>query len=188
MEGARMIERKLKIETVPIDSVQPHPDNPNQGDVGAIVQSIEANGVYRPLVVQKDTRHILAGSHTWRAIEALGRKTVDVTLIDCDATVARRIMIADNRTAQLATYDDDLLLANLRDLVERDALDGSGFDGDDVDDLVRRLEALPDQGEGGGMPGTKLVVIVDCESEAAQQRLIEHLMGEGWTSCRAQVV
>lgn len=55
----------------PIDSVQPHPRNVRQGDVGAIATSLEINGQYRPIVVHKSTNNILAGNHTYKSASAL---------------------------------------------------------------------------------------------------------------------
>ena len=54
-------------ELVPIDSIQPHPRNARQGDIGAIVESIKANQFYGACVVQRSTRYILVGNHRWRA-------------------------------------------------------------------------------------------------------------------------
>lgn len=67
------------VEMVPIDAIQPHPSNPRQGDVGAIVESIKANGFYRPLIVQRSTSYILAGNHSWQAARELGLVKVPVT-------------------------------------------------------------------------------------------------------------
>jgi hypothetical protein len=48
---------------VPVDSLETHPRNVNQGDIGAIYESIGANGFYGAIVAQKSTGRILAGNH-----------------------------------------------------------------------------------------------------------------------------
>lgn len=125
----------------PIDSVQPHPRNMRQGDVGAISRSLDVNGQYRPIVVHKSTNNILAGNHTWKAAKALGWTKIAVTTVDCSDDDALRILLADNRASDLATYDDVGLVAALRHLVVNDTLDGTLFDASDLDDLIAMLEA-----------------------------------------------
>lgn len=120
-----------------LSELKPHPDNPREGDVGAIHQSIEATGFYGALVVQKSTGHVLAGNHRLQAALHAGAKTLPVIEVDCDDETARRIMLADNRTSDLATYDTDALIASLTALGD---LDGTGYDGDDLDALIRSVQ------------------------------------------------
>ena len=61
---------------------------------------------------------------------------VPVYWVDVDDATARRILLADNRTNDLATYDDAVLAELLTALAEDDDLLGSGYDGDDLDDLL----------------------------------------------------
>lgn len=119
-----------------ISDLRPHPDNPRRGDVDAIAESIRTNGQYRPIVVQTKTNYVLAGNHTLAAMKKLRRKTIEVVYADVDAKTAKRILLVDNRTADLATYDDRALLELLHELSASDqALDGTGFDQEALDDL-----------------------------------------------------
>lgn len=137
-----MIHETLRPMAAPIDEVQPHPRNVRQGDVGLIAASLNANGQYRPIVVQRSTRYILAGNHTWRAAKSLGWSEVAVQWLDVDDDVAMRVMLADNRANDAATYDDAELLALLTELIASDrGLEGSLYTGDDLDDLRALLEA-----------------------------------------------
>ena len=124
------------IATVPIDDLIRHPDNPRQGDIGAISASIEVNGWYGTVVAQSSTGRVLAGNHRIEAARHLGMTEVPVYWVDVDDATARRIMLADNRTNDLATYDDAVLAELLTALAEDDDLFGSGYDGDDLDDLL----------------------------------------------------
>jgi len=101
---------------VPIDTLTPHPLNPRQGDIGAIHQSITANGFYGAVIVQKSTGYIIAGNHRWKAAQHAGMTTIPAHVIDVDDDRARRILLADNRTNDLASYDDSALLDILQDL------------------------------------------------------------------------
>jgi DNA modification methylase len=121
----------------PIDSISTHARNVRQGDVGAIVQSLEAHGQYRPIVVHQETNQILAGNHTYLAARSLGWDKIAVTYVDCDDDTALRILIADNRSNDLASYDDAGLLDMLRELSATQlGLEGTLFDDDDLNKLI----------------------------------------------------
>lgn len=141
-------------ELVTVADLVPHPQNPRMGDVGAIVESIRANGFYAPLVVQRSTRHVLAGNHRLLAARQVGLTEVPVVWVDVDDDRALRILLADNRTADLATYDDVNLAALLVDLAQQTeaALAGTGWSGDDLDRMIADLTAAADVtlGEPGG--------------------------------------
>lgn len=131
------------VELVAIGQVEPHPDNPRRGDVEAIRASIDHNGFYGTIVVQRSTRRILAGNHRYRAAVDAGIAEIPVAWVDVDDETALRILVADNRTNDLATYDDEALVALLTKLTEGAGLGGSGYDGDDLDDLLRELGRGP---------------------------------------------
>jgi len=52
-----MRSQKLTIEyaLVPVAELELHPDNPRQGDLEAIKESLRAHGAYRPLVACRRT-------------------------------------------------------------------------------------------------------------------------------------
>lgn len=136
----------LSIEYVPAESIAPSEKNPRKGNVEAIRASIRANGPYRPIIVQRSTRMILAGAHTWRAMSAENMDTVPVTFVDVDDETAKRIILADNRTADLGEYDEELLSELLSSLED---LEGSGYEENDLADL---LDAISAPGEVKGDP------------------------------------
>ncbi|KJF21946.1 DNA modification methylase [Rhodococcus sp. AD45-ID] len=112
-----------------INDLRPHPQNPNRGDVEALTTSLNTFGQYRAIVALTDGT-ILAGHHLWKAARANGHTTIRVEVIDCDEQTARKILIADNRLADLGPgVDPELLLTVLNDL---DILDGSGYNADDL--------------------------------------------------------
>ena len=86
----------VEYELVPIQNLQKHPRNVNQGDTGAIYQSIEANGFYGALVVQKGTGYILAGNHRYDAAVQSGFTEVPVTWLDVDDDRAERLRMSRN--------------------------------------------------------------------------------------------
>ena len=131
----------LKPLLVPIDTVTPHPDNYNNGDIDAITASIETNGMYRPLYVQQHTGYILSGNHTWYACKQLDATDIPVVYLDVDDNHGKAIMVADNKIASLAIPDPGLLLNLLGPLSDADLLTGTGYTDRDLD-LLRHLSEM----------------------------------------------
>ena len=140
---------------VGIDSVQSHPANPRQGDVPGIAESLDVNGQYAPIVVDLRNGNILAGNHTWKAAKSLGWKEIAVVHVEVDDQQAKRILLADNRTSDLATYDRQ----NLIELIERLSpdLEGSGWDKRSLERLYQMEEFsdFEDIFSGGDGPGSQ---------------------------------
>lgn len=129
-----------RTEVVAIDRLRPHPANPRQGDVGAIYDSINANGFYGAVVVQESTGYVLAGNHRLKAAKEAGLEAVPAIYVDVDDERAMRILLADNRTNDVASYDNDALADLLEHLASTPSgLTGTGYDGDALDDLLTDL-------------------------------------------------
>lgn len=129
-------------ETVltPVAALRPHPRNPRQGDVGAIHESIAANGFYGSVVAQRSTGFVLAGNHRLHAAIQAGAPQLPVTWVDVDDATALRIMLADNRTNDVAGYDTAALAELLKEITaDAGTLEGTGYDGDALDDLLAGL-------------------------------------------------
>jgi hypothetical protein len=131
----------LTAESVALDSLRPHPNNPRNGDTEAIQESLRVNGQFKPIVVADDGT-ILAGNHTYAAAAELGWDTISVVRLPVtfDSEAATRIMLADNRTSDLGRYDDAQLAELLQLLDAETGLVGTGYDSDDLSDLLA-LEA-----------------------------------------------
>lgn len=130
------------IETVPLADLTPYPGNPRRGNTDLISESLTENKQFAPLVVQRSTGHILSGNHTFAAASGLGWDTIDVVYVDVDDDQARKIVLAANRTADVAVYDDADLMAMLESLNQDYA--GTGYTADDLDDLIASLDKLND--------------------------------------------
>lgn len=128
----------------PINELTPFPGNAKRGDVEAIRASLRRNGQYRSLVVREIPHGpliVLAGNHTMQALTAEGRTEARCEIIHCDDATARRINLADNRTAELGSYDDDAL-TQLLDALDGD-YDGTGWAEEDLALLAGTPEELP---------------------------------------------
>ncbi len=123
---------------VPIDDLVPHPQNPRRGDVGAIRQSIRANDFVGAVIIQKSSGYVIAGRHRLEAAREEGATELPVLEVDVDDETALRILLADNRTSDLAGYDEETLLELLRQVGQAaSTLEGTGWTLEDF----QRLEA-----------------------------------------------
>lgn len=121
---------------VPIGDLIPRRGNPRLGNTEVIAESLQRNGQYRPIVVNKPTSEILAGNHTAAAARQLGWARIAVTFVDVDEDRAARIVLADNRTADLGTYDRGVLSDLLAGL-DGDFI-GTGYNTNDLVALIDR--------------------------------------------------
>ena len=117
-------------------SCVPYGRNPRRGDTRAIRESLERNGQYRPIVVNRRTMEVLAGNHTLAAALELGWTELAATFVDVDDEQAQRIVLVDNRSNDLAGYDSGLLAELLEELPD---LDGTGYDLASLDALLEEL-------------------------------------------------
>ncbi len=181
--------REQSYEMVPVGALKHHPRNPNVGAMREINESVAANGFYGAIVAQRSTSYVLAGNHRLRAAKANGIAEVPVTWVDCDDDEALRILLADNRLARLAHYDEGVLSSVLAEMAESAAgLRGTGFD-------AAALASLRGEGpvEEDGDREDDFVevpmpwgVIVDVNSEAEQVKLIERMIAAG-RECKAWI-
>jgi ParB-like chromosome segregation protein Spo0J len=178
-----MIHETLRPFAVPIGDLTPHPQNVRQGDVGLIAQSLRTHGQYRAIVAQEATNRILAGNHTWKAAKSLGWKEIAVHFVAVDDDRALRILLADNKANDAATYDDAELAELLKALTAtEDGLTGTLYDGDDLDsllslvsedDLSETLAAIGDE------YAERFHVVVECADADEQGNVLRRLAAEG---------
>jgi hypothetical protein len=159
-----------------IDTVTQWPKNYNNGDVEEIAASIEINGMYRPIYVQRSTGYILAGNHTWEACKSLGATLIPVVYLDVDDTTAKRVAIGDNEIARLARPDNAALLELLEDLAATDSLLGTGMTQRDLLQLRALAQVEVAYDEHATWP--TISVQVPPHVRAAYYDMTEHAVGD----------
>ena len=112
----------------------PYEKNPRVNDnaVEATAASIKEFGFRQPIVVDK-SGIIITGHTRLKAAIKLGLKTCPVIVAEnlSDAQI-KAYRIADNKTGELATWDDELLAVEIQDLVDmRFNVELTGFDESD---------------------------------------------------------
>lgn len=127
-------------EMVPVDRIATHPENARKGSLEVIRESIRANGFYGACVVQRSTGRILVGNHRYMAAVEEGLTEVPVVWVDKSDDEARRLLLVDNRTTDVAGYDDELLRDLLAALAENSDIEqpllGTGFADEDLVRLI----------------------------------------------------
>jgi len=127
----------MKLETVPCDTLSFDPANlrkHGKKNIDAIKASLRRFGQQKPIVV--DAKGIvLAGNGTLAAAQELGWKEIQIVRTDLAGTQATAFGIADNRSAELAEWDEKLgdVLASLK--AEDFPLEDIGFDAADLEEL-----------------------------------------------------
>lgn len=128
-----------------------HPDR----NLGAIEASLRLYGQRKPIVVRRDGMVVEAGNGTLEAAKRLGWTHVAAVVVDDDPVTATGYAISDNRTAELATWDDEVLGRLLSELkTEEVDLSSLGWDDDDLSRLIAGFEEANGAAEGQGQdPG-----------------------------------
>lgn len=111
---------ELRIETVNINSLTPDPANARKHDgknLKAIASSLEKFGQRKPIVVTPDSI-VVAGNGTLEAAKSLGWSEIAIarTPIGWTWDQIKAFALADNRTAELAEWDDKVLADQLLEL------------------------------------------------------------------------
>lgn len=111
------------VKMLPIGSIKPYDKNPrkNAAAVAAVAKSIKEFGFRQPIVVDKQMV-VIVGHTRLKAAQFLEMAEVPAVVADMPEDKARAYRIADNKTASMSEWDDDLLIAELS------ALDDAGYD------------------------------------------------------------
>lgn len=128
--------------------------NPRLGSVDVIESSLRAHGQYRPIVVNRGTHtgrpnEVLAGNHTVKAFRNLAEtdsgnerwQAIHAYMLDVDEDSAARIILVDNRSAELGSFDDAVLADLLTGLPD---LDGTGYTDLDLQAITEMIGGPPD--------------------------------------------
>jgi DNA modification methylase len=129
----------MKVENWPITKPIPYSRNPrrNEGAIAKVAGSLKEFGWRQPIVV--DTEGVIIAGHTrLLAAQKLGLSQVPVHIAtDLSPQQIKAYRLADNRVAQEAEWDMDLLKLELSELDEEGfSLDLTGFNEDELEALL----------------------------------------------------
>ncbi|MFC0104631.1 site-specific DNA-methyltransferase [Sphingopyxis terrae] len=136
-----------------VADLRPHERNPrthSKKQVEQIAASIKRFGFTNPVLVDRDGQ-VIAGHGRIEAAKLLGMATVPVLRLEHMTEAEKRAyVIADNRLAELAGWDNDLLALELAAVSELDSdfdLALTGFDVAEIEALLNGLESGEQQEE-----------------------------------------
>ena len=158
----------MKIKQISIDELIPYAFNArthSENQIAQIAGSIKEFSFTNPVLVDQDNG-IIAGHGRVLAARKLGMATVPtICLENLTKTQKKAYILADNKLALNAGWDEELLALELEELKELDFdLDIIGFDDDELDDLFsagRTSNGLTDEDDVPDVPDNPVTVLGD---------------------------
>ncbi|MBE3132297.1 MAG: ParB N-terminal domain-containing protein [Acidobacteria bacterium] len=186
------IAEDLRPLAVPIDILVADPDNERAHDaanIGAIVGSLKVHGQVNPLVANRRNNEVVIGNGRLAAAAKLGWTHVAVVWKDLSKSQQRVLRIADNRSSDMACWDDELLAVHLNELLveaETDEDTRALADALLLQDLVAEPEPEeePEEHGPGGPPSSTYQIIVECD-DAKQRRVLAAKLTKQGLRCHA---
>ena len=169
---------KLNVVYKPIGKIKPYEKNPRKNDeaVRFVKNSIEQFVFKNPIIIDGDGV-IVAGHTRYKAAQELGLQEVPtISADDLTPEQVKAFRLADNKTAEMAEWDLDLLDEELEEL-ELDEIDMSdfgfsvGMDGDYVDDFFERGVEAKEKAE---LLGVKVICGTKDQVDECMNILKEH--------------
>lgn len=156
-----------------------HPRNPRRGDLDEIKASFRAVGFYGSVIVNEATGYVVAGNHRVMAARALGMEAIPVTYIRVTPEQEDRILLADNKLANLGGQDSEALLRVLRSIEAQPmGLRGTGYTDREVKRVQDRVARAHDPVEPESktqkntvQAGKTILLLTNAEHDALRDRL-----------------
>ena len=119
-----------KIQRIKINEIIPYENNPrnNKNAIDKVAESIKEFGFTNPILLDKNNV-VIAGHTRLEAAKKLNLTEVDCVYLDLTEEQAKAYRLVDNKTAEFAEWDLDLLNIELEELsLEGFNMDNFGFD------------------------------------------------------------
>ena len=168
---------ELNVEIIPIDDLMFDANNArshNKKNIHPIAKSLQTFGQRKPVVITKDNI-VVAGNGTLEAARQIGWKGLSVVRVPdtWDEDTIKAYALADNRTAELASWNTEILLSQLRELkLEEWNIGELGFKDFDLktrDEIDTSIKEIAERYE----------VVIECADENEQTALLLRLSEEG---------
>lgn len=154
---------EMEIKEFKVTDLKEYERNPRHNDdaVEYVAESIKEFGFKVPIVVDKDNV-IIAGHTRLKAAKELGLETVPCVVAD-DLTEEQvnAFRLADNKTAEMANWDFELLSEEIN-LVEDIDMSLFGFMSEESVDLSELFEDKPEHEEKEKEPEKKVIECPHC--------------------------
>lgn len=128
---------EIQITQTPLTDIQPYPNNPRKNNkaIDVVAESIKEYGFQQPIVVDKNGV-IIVGHTRYYASKKLKLSQVPVIVADNLTDVQiDAYRIADNKTNEYADWDEDVLIAELEQILKINQNQLTGFTEDELNKL-----------------------------------------------------
>src|SRR6266481_4570479 len=191
----------MQIEPIPVQDLRPYAQNArthSRKQIRQIAKSIEKFGFCNPVLID-DAKQIIAGHGRVEAAKLLGIDTVPTcTLSHLSEADKRAYILADNRLAEVAGWDKELLAIELQGLIDLDVeIELTGFEMPEIDliledareangassgpeDDVPQYPSGPVVTQAGDLwvLGNHRLLCADARDQAAYERLLDGAKAE----------
>ena len=178
-------DKKIKIEIINVCELTAYGKNArthSDSQVAQIAASIREFGFTNPVLIDGDSG-IIAGHGRVMAAQKLGLKEVPCLRLDHLTDVQRRAyIIADNKLALNAGWDDEMLRLEIEDLrAEGFDLDLTGFTAEEIGALSQSADEidLPDLPDGDKEPFQQMAFILHDSQAEQVKRAMDAAKGMG---------
>lgn len=141
----------MQIEYLKIDDVIPYINNPrnNEDAVEKVAASIKEYGFRNPVIIDKDNV-IIAGHTRYNAAKRLKLDTIPIIRAnDLTSAQIKGLRIADNKTSEYATWNNELLTLELESLQELNFdLELTGFNMAEIDEMMCSFDIGTEEEQG----------------------------------------
>jgi DNA modification methylase len=133
----------MKTVTMKVSDLSQDPANARKHDeknIDSIIASLRRFGQQKPIVVDA-SNVVRAGNGTLEAAKRLGWDSIECVKTSLKGSDAIAYAIADNRTAELAEWDSDILAAQLSGLLTDDEAlaNAAGFSAEEIEAMLSEL-------------------------------------------------
>ena len=148
----------IRVEYIDLDEIVEADNNPKDHDLGVIYQSINRFGFNNPIILNDANGKLLVGHGRLQALKMIrdaGEDAPDRIVVEdgCwqvpvikgvnidNPAEAQAYLLADNRLTELGGWKNMDLIESLHEILEETGdLDGTGYDLEDVDTILKSLE------------------------------------------------
>jgi len=153
-------KEKVRIEYISLEKLKRWPRNAKDHDLGSLHQSFSRFGYVAPILIDERSKKIVAGHGRLDSLLLMkddGQKPPERIILKNGSWFvpvirgvrfssdreAEGYLLADNRQTEIGGWHENILAEVLSEFAKEDSLDGLGWDADDVDEIIKGIQAEP---------------------------------------------
>lgn len=177
------MHNNIQIQYTAVESLIPYALNSrthSDAQVAQIAASIRKFGFNNPVLIDPDGTIIAGHGRVLAAQKLKAQEVPTITLAHLSDAEKRAYVIADNKLALNAGWDEELLKAELDALRDEDFdLGLLGFDTDELTKAMGLDAELPEDDKPPVTDETRNLLLVECATERDLERLFEEMTERG---------